>query len=41
VPIDFVELKPQHLEERVAQLDDITVDPGRRRKLNNHQEWLS
>ncbi|WP_331771202.1 hypothetical protein OG948_47145 (plasmid) [Embleya sp. NBC_00888] len=26
VPIDLTELKPQHLEEFVEQLDDITID---------------
>ncbi|ONK11733.1 hypothetical protein [Streptomyces sp. MP131-18] len=26
VPIDLTELKPQHLEELIEQLDDVTVD---------------
>ncbi|MER5227827.1 hypothetical protein [Streptomyces flaveus] len=26
VPIDLTELKPQHLEELVEQLDEVTVD---------------
>ncbi|MGV9310660.1 SHOCT-like domain-containing protein [Streptomyces sp. NPDC003691] len=28
VPIDLTELKPQHLEELIDQLDDISVDVG-------------
>jgi hypothetical protein len=28
VPIDLSELKPQHLEELIDQLDDVTVDIG-------------
>nr|WSY50549.1 hypothetical protein OG999_10730 [Streptomyces sp. NBC_00886] len=28
VPIDLGELKPQHLEELIDQLDDVTVDIG-------------
>jgi hypothetical protein len=26
VPIDLTELKPQHIEELIDQLDDVTVD---------------
>jgi hypothetical protein len=26
VPIDLTELKPQHLEELIEQLDDVTID---------------
>ncbi|CAM5448951.1 hypothetical protein GCM10010390_25190 [Streptomyces mordarskii] len=26
MPIDLAELKPQHLEERIDQLDEVTVD---------------
>ncbi len=26
VPIDLTELKPQHLQELIEQLDDVTVD---------------
>ena len=26
VPIDLTELKPQHLEDLIDQLDDVTVD---------------
>jgi hypothetical protein len=26
VPIDLTQLKPQHIEELIEQLDDITVD---------------
>ena len=28
VPIDLTELKPQHIEELIEQLDDLTVDVG-------------
>jgi hypothetical protein len=26
VPIDLTQLKPQHIEELIEQLDDVTVD---------------